>query len=110
MPDIKRVDQFGHWTVSSFKNGYSFKELQNDDTSTYWQSDGTQPHLVNIEFTQRMILTEFRILLDYQNDESYTPNKLLIRLGSSFQDLQDFHIIQVDEPNGWISVSLEENW
>lgn len=31
---------------------------------------------------------EVRLYLDYKLDESYTPNKLSVRVGSSFQDLK----------------------
>lgn len=47
-----------------------------------------------------------RILLDYKGDESYTPNKLCIKIGTNFQDLKEYKTIQFVEPNGWQSIPL----
>lgn len=83
----------------------------------FCRSDGLQPHLINVQFQQKVpvsvgeqqlgivgmgslqgdarcmlgsstVLQEVRLYLDYKLDESYTPNKLSIRAGSSFQDLK----------------------
>jgi anaphase-promoting complex subunit 10 len=49
------------------------EQIRDDNTDTYWQSDGGQPHLVNIQFHKKMSLCEVCFYLDYQLDESYTP-------------------------------------
>ena len=30
--------------------GFGVDQLRDDNLETYWQSDGSQPHLVNIQF------------------------------------------------------------
>ncbi|KAH6945999.1 hypothetical protein HPB50_011019 [Hyalomma asiaticum] len=54
----------------------------------YWQSDGPQPHLVNDHFRRKTTIQGICIYADYKLDESYTPNRISVRVGSSFHDLQ----------------------
>jgi anaphase-promoting complex subunit 10 len=44
--------------------------------------------------------------LDYGSDESYTPKKIAIRSGTSLHDLFDLTAIELNDPVGWVSVSL----
>ena len=46
------------WTVTSAKPGNGVELLRDGRTDTYWQSDGLQPHLVNLQF-QRRVHTPF---------------------------------------------------
>ena len=48
----------------------------------YWQSDGSQPHLINIQFHKKMSIAEVSFFLDYKLDESYTPKKMSLRAGA----------------------------
>ena len=73
---------------------------------TYWQSDGMQPHLIDIQFARKMTVMEVALYLDYKLDESYTPKKIAIRSGSTVHDLKEIHVQHVAEPNGWISLPL----
>jgi hypothetical protein len=42
-------------------------------------------------------------------DESYTPDKIAIRSGTAFYDLQEIRQFQFPErPQGWIEVPLVE--
>ena len=77
-----------------------------DSTETYWQSDGTQPHLVNIQFIKKVSVSKVSFYLDFGSDESYTPKKIAIRSGTSLHDLVDLTAIELHEPVGWVSVSL----
>jgi anaphase-promoting complex subunit 10 len=73
------------------------------------RSDGPQPHLVSIQFPKKMPVTvgrepetrrvlerksekvppqEVTMYLDYKQDESYTPQRISIRAGTCYQDLQ----------------------
>jgi anaphase-promoting complex subunit 10 len=44
------------WTVTSAKPGNGVELLRDDREDTYWQSDGTQPHLVNIQFQRKVTI------------------------------------------------------
>ncbi len=50
-------------------------KLLDDNLETYWQSDGPQPHLVNIQFKQKTKVKDLCIFSDFKVDESYTPQK-----------------------------------
>lgn len=77
-----------------------------DNVDTYWQSDGSQPHLINIQFHKKMTLKEVALYLDYKLDESYTPKKISIRCGSTVHDLKEIHAQSITEPNGWVTIPL----
>ncbi|CAM9275203.1 unnamed protein product [Ectocarpus sp. 12 AP-2014] len=94
------------WSLSSAKPGNGVDQLRDDSTDTYWQSDGGQPHLINIQFHKKMTVVEIAFHLDFSSDESYTPKKLSIRAGSSFHDLVEVTIKELHEPVGWVRVPL----
>lgn len=100
-------------------SGFGVDQLRDDNLETYWQSDGSQPHLVNIQFRQVIrpggeIITcfglEFKINVflfgcrrrttvkmlciyaDYKSDESYTPSKISVRVGNNFHNLQEVRV------------------
>lgn len=52
-------------------------QLLDNTVDTYWQSDGPQPHLVNIQFRRKTTIHDVCIYTDYKADESYTPNRLI---------------------------------
>lgn len=41
------------------------------------------------------------MFIDVQHDDSYTPQKLVLRAGTHFGDLQDVKTINLDQPRGW---------
>ncbi|KAL4136795.1 hypothetical protein PRIC2_000323 [Phytophthora ramorum] len=94
------------WSLSSAKPGNGVDQLRDNNMDTYWQSDGMQPHLINIQFSRKMAIKEVALYLDYKLDESYTPKKIAIRSGSTAHDLKEIHVQQIVEPNGWISIPL----
>ena len=65
-PDADIVDELtpsktsceiGHlavWTVTSSKPGNGVDLLRDGRDDTYWQSDGVQPHFVNIQFQKKV--------------------------------------------------------
>ena len=77
-----------------------------ENTETYWQSDGGQPHLINIQFHKKMSISEMAFYLDYGLDESYTPKKMSIRAGTTFHDLVEVEVVDLHEPTGWVTVAL----
>ena len=68
-----------------------------------FRSDGTQPHLINLQFLKKVriqvniffskkslifFFQEVALYIDFKNDESYTPNKISVRAGTTLQDLK----------------------
>eukprot|EP00069_Balaena_mysticetus_P019216 bmy_02481T0 len=58
--------------------GFGVDQLRDDNLETYWQSDGSQPHLVNIQFRRKTTVKTLCIYADYKSDESYTPNSYAV--------------------------------
>ncbi|PPQ96241.1 hypothetical protein CVT26_005568 [Gymnopilus dilepis] len=119
------------WSVSSFKFGFGAECLLDGDPDTFWQSvlklmmmgyslpadhihsssDGPQPHFITIEFPRKVAIQKLSILLNFPQDDSYTPSTLAIRAGTGTSDLQDVRVVTLDKPDGWITfdVSSEPN-
>ncbi|GMT10135.1 hypothetical protein PFISCL1PPCAC_1432, partial [Pristionchus fissidentatus] len=99
----------GNWTLSSCKidgDGFGVNELLSDSVDSYWQSDGPQPHMITVEFPRKTDISFLALFLDFKSDESYTPNKVLVRLGSSLMHLDDQFEHDLNEPVGWQILDL----
>jgi len=94
------------WSLSSAKPGFGVEQLRDNNIETYWQSDGTQPHYVNIQFHKKVSVDEIELYCDMKLDESYTPHKISVRSGTTFNDLKEVKTIELSDPNGWISITL----
>lgn len=70
------------------------------------RSDGTQPHLVSIQFPARTEVAELHLYLDFRGDESYTPSRLAVRAGTTHRDLRDVCAVELREPAGWVVIPL----
>ncbi|KAL4401986.1 anaphase-promoting complex protein [Malassezia pachydermatis] len=81
-------------------------QLMSEDLDTLWQSDGSQPHMVNIHFPRRTPVTHVSIYLDCHRDDSYTPTKILVKAGSHPYDLVDVRYREFLEPQGWFHFVL----
>ncbi len=68
--------------------------------STYWQSDGSAPHFVNIQFLKKSAVTKLCFYLNFTIDESYTPKKIQVKAGNTLHDLFDLTTIELDGPVG----------
>ncbi|XP_036718827.1 anaphase-promoting complex subunit 10-like [Balaenoptera musculus] len=95
--------------LSSCKPGFGVDQLRDDNLETYWQSDGSQPHLVNIQFRRKTTVKTLCIYADYKSDESYTPSKISVRVGNNFHNLQEVQQLELVQPSGWIHVPLTDN-
>eukprot|EP00892_Ulva_mutabilis_P012186 jgi/Ulvmu1/933/UM102_0016.1 len=104
--DVREIGHLAVWTVTSAKPGNGVELLRDGSKDTYWQSDGTQPHLVDIQFQKKMHIKELALYLDYRLDESYTPKHISVRAGNSFTDMTEIHTQELDEPHGWIRIPL----
>mmetsp|Transcript_14356 Transcript_14356/g.26957 ORF Transcript_14356/g.26957 Transcript_14356/m.26957 type:complete len:323 (+) Transcript_14356:112-1080(+) len=105
-PNLREISLEGVWTLSSCKPGNGVTQLIDCSIDTYWQSDGTQPHLINIHFSKRKAVCEVAFYLDYTLDESYTPKRIGIKAGTTFHDLEEIKVVEMNEPTGWVSVPL----
>lgn len=72
----------------------------------YTRSDGPQPHKLTIYFIKRVGIRVIRFFVDYQEDESYTPTKIVFRSGTSENNLIEFATMTMDSPYGWQDVPI----
>ena len=102
----REIGSLAVWSVTSNKPGNGVEFVRDGSVDTYWQSDGTQPHLVNVQFQRRVRVQEVAVYVDYRSDESYTPQKVSFRCGTSHYDLQEVKTAELEEPQGWVVVPL----
>jgi len=80
--------------------------LRDDNSETFWHSDGSQPHFITLQFPRKIAVQKISLHLSFPLDDSYTPSTLCIRAGTSLSDLQDVRIVTLDKPNGWITFDV----
>lgn len=105
---VREIGSQAVWSLSSCKPGFGVEQLRDNCKDTYWQSDGVQPHLVNIQFRRKTTVCEIKIFADYKLDESYTPNKISVRAGNHFHDLHEVALVELIEPCGWETIPLRD--
>ncbi|KAH6997206.1 putative anaphase promoting complex subunit 10 [Ilyonectria destructans] len=103
---LKEISNLARFTVSSHKPGNGVEELRSDDLKMYWQSDGPQPHKLTVYFVKRVGIRDIRFFVDYNEDESYTPTKIVFKSGTSENNLIEFATIALESPVGWQQVPL----
>ncbi|PHH83807.1 hypothetical protein CDD82_34 [Ophiocordyceps australis] len=103
---LKEISNLAKFTVSSHKPGCGVAQLRSDDLKQFWQSDGPQPHKLTIYFVKRVGIREIRFHVDYNEDESYTPTKIVFKSGTSENNLIEFATMHLDGPVGWQQVPL----
>mmetsp|Transcript_61248 Transcript_61248/g.181133 ORF Transcript_61248/g.181133 Transcript_61248/m.181133 type:complete len:238 (-) Transcript_61248:10-723(-) len=103
---VREIGREAVWSLSTAKPGNGVEQIRDGSIDTYWQSDGGQPHLINVQFARRAAVCEVAFYLDYNLDESYTPKRLSIRSGMTFHDLEEIQTADLNEPVGWCSVPL----
>lgn len=107
LPDITL--QGATWSVSSSKQGLGVTHLHDNQTATYWQSDGQQPHHACAHYTSRQAIYQISLYLDVDQDESYTPCKVSILSGTSLHDLQLTKEVEfASDPRGWVDISMTD--
>ncbi|KAH8667937.1 anaphase-promoting complex, subunit 10-domain-containing protein [Tricladium varicosporioides] len=104
---LKEIGNLASWTVSTSKPGCGVEALRDDDTNLFWQSDGPQPHHLNIHFSRLVSIRSIRIFLDFHADESYTPTRITLLAGTGYHDLIPFSSLEFERPVGWIGVPLD---
>ncbi|EFZ01362.1 anaphase-promoting complex apc10 domain protein [Metarhizium robertsii] len=103
---LKEISNLGRFTVSSHKPGNGVEELRSDDLKLYWQSDGPQPHKLTVYFVKRVGIRDIRFFVDYSEDESYTPTKIIFKSGTSENNLIEFATMAMESPVGWQQVPI----
>ncbi|XP_073197345.1 anaphase-promoting complex subunit 10 isoform X2 [Lepidochelys kempii] len=98
---VREIGSQAVWSLSSCKPGFGVDQLRDDNLETYWQSDGSQPHLVNIQFRRKTTVKTLCIYADYKSDESYTPSKISVRVGNNFHNLQEIRDIKKPDRDDW---------
>ncbi|KAK6699905.1 hypothetical protein SNK03_012642 [Fusarium graminearum] len=103
---LKEISNLARFTVSSHKPGNGVEELKSDDLKQFWQSDGPQPHKLTMYFTKRVGIRDIRFFVDYNEDESYTPTKVVFKAGTSENNLIEFATMTMENPVGWQQVPI----
>lgn len=106
--DCRELGSDAVFTISSSKPGNGVEQLRDNNLETYWQSDGSFPHLVNIQFLRKTTISKLCIYLDYNSDESYTAKKILICSGTCLHDLMETKSVDLTEPIGWVVIPLHD--
>lgn len=96
------------WTVSTAKHGFDIDRVQEDSLETYWQSDGPQPHYINIHFPRLVRFQYLSIYLNFQQDESYTPSSIKIMSGDGYHTLMEVQCLDFAEPAGWHHIDVTQ--
>lgn len=50
----REIGRLAVWSVTTAKPGNGVELLRDGRDDTYWQSDGAQPHLVNVQFQKKV--------------------------------------------------------
>jgi anaphase-promoting complex subunit 10 len=103
---LRCVNDEAIWVLTSARPGNGIPQLLSDSLDEYWQSDGTSPHIVSIQFRRRTQLAELAFYVDADADESYTPRTVSIRSGSLHHDLEELRKFDLPSPRGWVRVPL----
>lgn len=106
-PNYREISTLASWTVSSSKPGCSIPQLRHPSHSLFWQSDGPQPHTLNIHFFKLVRIVGLRLYLDFEADESYTPTRIVLLAGSGGNDLVEWGEMRLESPRGWVWADFE---
>lgn len=101
------IGNLASWSVSSHKATLGVEALCEDDPMKFWQSDGPQPHYIDIHFSKRVSIERISIFLDYALDESYTPEKIMVKSGTGYHSLQEVVTVDLHEPRGWCHLVMD---
>merc|ERR1719401_2960850 len=84
---LREIGDEAVWSLSTAKPGNGVEQIRDCSTETFWQSDGPQPHLINIQFPRKVRVSELRLYTSFKVDESYTPSCVSVRIGTAHHDL-----------------------
>lgn len=104
------------FACSSYKSGHHIQQLlspaistNNLSKCTFWQSEsGTLPHTIYCRLPSTKSVNGIRIFVDTVQDESYTPQCIVIEAGSYLGDLVEVATAEVKESQqGWLQIDFE---
>lgn len=98
-----------YWKTSSYKDGNHIKEALDDNPQTFWQSDGSQPHYIDICFSKRVEVIQLAFFFSLLIDESYTPQVIKVYAGHSLSDATLYKTLEIRNVNGWVALTFEDN-
>ena len=114
--EVATVGRDAVWSVSTAKHGCGVEHLRDNNFETYWESDtylqdlqlvtDRQPHVINIQFHRKTSVTWLWFYFNFNRDGNCTPQKISIRVGTTFHDLKKVHVIELEEPCGWVKVPI----
>jgi anaphase-promoting complex subunit 10 len=76
-------------------------------TNELTRSDGPQPHKLTVYFVKRVGIRDIRFYVDYNEDESYTPTRIVFKSGTSENNLIQFATMDLVTPVGWQQVPIQ---
>lgn len=106
---LLNVNSLALWKASSSKLGNPIENVLNDNPNSFWQSDGGQPHTIDIYFSRRTDIVLLALYFSLTKDESYTPRLFKLYVGHSPSDAVFYKSYQVENLNGWIGLTFEDN-
>lgn len=65
-----------------------------------------QPHRLTMAFVKEVEIRALRFYVDYIQDESYTPTKIVWKAGTSENNLFKFAESELVSPSGWVDVPI----
>ncbi|KAJ1611482.1 putative anaphase promoting complex subunit 10 [Cryptosporidium canis] len=104
--NLIEIGDLASWSLSSAKPGNGIQQLRDNNSSTFWQSDGQSPHTITLRFPRKTKISVIDLYLAYKIDESYTPQIISIRSGNQESDLEEIKEMQLTEPDGWVRIPL----
>ncbi|AMD22665.1 HHL105Wp [Eremothecium sinecaudum] len=103
------ITSLAFWKPSSFKAGYPIENALDDNPSTFWQSDGSQPHTIDVLFSKRVDIIQLAMYFSLFVDESYTSETIRLYAGHSPSDATYYKTLEVRNVNGWVKFTFEDN-
>lgn len=109
MADLINISKIAYWKPTSFKPSNPIENVVNGDPDSFWQSDGAQPHQVEVYFSRRVNIAIIAMFFSLKVDESYTPKLIKIYAGHSPSDCELHKIIELEKLNGWFTLNFTDN-
>ncbi|WVQ81231.1 hypothetical protein IAT38_003353 [Cryptococcus sp. DSM 104549] len=104
--DRPELSHLAQWSASSHKYGFGVENLRDGNDGTFWQSEGPQPHMIDLSFPKRVHISSIALHMSHPRDDSYTPSRIGVRAGTGVHDLQEARYIEFNKPDGWTFIPL----
>lgn len=101
---FEELSSIAKYEASSTRKGYGIMNICNCSENSYWQSNGTLPHVIDISFPQIVLISKISMFVDYNKDDSYTPSSAILLLGFDTSDLIQSGFAKFNKHTGWIHI------